>query len=177
MTEKISEKIRDVKKQVVAGFIVYRRTSEGIKFLFLYRRGGYWNFPKGHFEHGENALATAFRETEEETGLKRSDLHLVPGFKAYVKFSFFHGGKKIYDTVILHLAETRRVQVTISPREHSGFAWFLYHDAIRMLGKYQGTKNALKDAYDFLRRKSYRSRPAFAKLAYQYGKVTASKEA
>lgn len=149
---------KNVKQQVVAGFIVYRRTSEGLKFLLLYRRGGYWNFPKGHFEHGENALSTAFRETEEETGLKRADLHLVPGFKTYVKFYFYHGEKKIFDTVILHLAETRKAQVVISPREHSGFAWYLYRDAMKVLGEYRGTKRALTEANDFLRRKSNQNR-------------------
>jgi len=152
--------IKEVKHQVVAGFIIYRRTPEGIKFLLLYRRGGYWNFPKGHFDPGENALRTALRETEEETGLKHSELHIVPEFKTYVKFHFFGDGKKIFDKVILYLAETRQAQIRIVPREHSGFAWFLYDDAIRILGKYFGTKRALKDAYDFIRHKGSRHRQA-----------------
>lgn len=143
-----------VKKQIVAGFIIFRRTEEGIKYLFLYRRGGYWNFPKGHFEQGEDALQTAFRETEEETGIRRADLHVIQDFKTYVRFHFFHGNKKIFDTVILHLAETKKAEVKISPREHSGYAWFLYPDACRILGKYQGTKRALKQAHDYLRPKS-----------------------
>lgn len=143
-----------VKKQIVAGFIIFLKTEEGIKYLFLYRRGGYWNFPKGHFEQGEDALQTAFRETEEETGIRQADLHVVPDFKTYVRFHFFHGGKKIFDTVILHLAEAKKAEVKISPREHSGYAWFLYQDACRILGKYQGTKRALKQAHDYLRAKS-----------------------
>jgi len=141
---------KSVKKQVVAGFIVYRRTEDGIKYLLLYRRGGYWNFPKGHFEYGENALATAFRETEEETGLKRADLHLAQGFKTYVRFNFEKDEHRIYDTVILHLAETRKAEVRISPREHSGYAWFLYPDAMHILGRYQGIKRALTQANGFL---------------------------
>ncbi len=143
-----------VKKQIVAGFIIFRRTEDGIKYLLLYRRGGYWNFPKGHFESGEDTLATAFREAEEETGLKKNELHLVPGFKTYVRFFFDRGERRIFDTVILHLAETRQPQVRISPREHSGYAWFLYADALRILGRYQGTKRALRQANDFLRTKN-----------------------
>lgn len=149
----------NVKKQVVAGFIVYRRTEEGTKYLFLYRRGSYWNFPKGHFEQGENALATAFRETEEETGLRRADLHLAQGFKTYVKFHFEKDGHRIYDTVILYLAETRKAEVRISDREHSGYAWFLYPDAMHILGRYQGTKRALQQANDFLHRKDIQRNP------------------
>ena len=142
-----------IKNQVVAGFVVYRRTTEGIKFLLLYRRGNYWNFPKGHFNAGENSLDTALRETEEETGLKKNDLRIIPNFRTYMRFAFRRGDQRIYDTVILYLAETRQAKVDISPREHSGFAWFLYQDAMKVLGnKYVGTKQVLKQANDFIRR-------------------------
>ena len=145
------------KKQVVAGFVVFRRAQEGIKFLLLYRRGSYWNFPKGHFETGENSLATALRETEEETGIKPSELHIIPGFRAYETFTFQSGNERIHDTVILYLAETRQANVRIAPREHSGFAWFLYEDALKALGpKYIGTRRVLRLARDFLRRRNAR---------------------
>ena len=143
---------KKIKKQTVAGFIIYRYTEEGIKYLLLYRRGSYWNFPKGHFEEGEDSLATALRETEEETGIKGTELHITPNFRTYVKFYFERGDKKIFDTVILYLAETKKAEVLIAPREHSGYAWFLYPDAMHILGRYQGTKRALKQANDFLRR-------------------------
>lgn len=139
--------------------MVYRRTHEGVKFLLLYRRGNYWNFPKGHFEAGENSLRAALRETEEETGIKQSELRIIPGFKVYEKFYFRRGQQKIYDTVILYLAETKKAEVRISPREHSGFAWFLYHDALRTLvQKYAATKRVLKQAHATIQRKSVRSR-------------------
>lgn len=154
------ENRKKVKKQVVAGFVVFRRTEDGIKFLLLYRRGNYWNFPKGHFEEGEKSMDVAFRETQEETGLGKNELHIIPGFKAYEKFYFVKGDERIYDTVILYLAETKEAKVVISPREHSGFAWFLYGDAVRILGgKYVGTKRVLKLANDFIRGKSNRRRP------------------
>ncbi len=139
------------KKQVVAGFVVFRRTSDGVKYLLLYRRGNYWNFPKGHFEAGEDSMATALRETEEETGIRRSELRIIPNWKAYEQFHFRVGTERIHDTVILYLAETHQANVRIAPREHSGFAWFVYHDAISILGKkYVGTKRVLKQAHDFL---------------------------
>ncbi len=140
------------KKQTVAGFVVFRRTEDGLKYLMLYRRGNYWNFPKGHFEAGEDSMATALRETEEETGLKRSELRILPGFRAQEQFSFEAADERIHDTVILYLAETKEPNIRIAPREHSGFAWFLYEDALRILGKkYAGTKRVLKQANDFLR--------------------------
>lgn len=144
-----------VKTQVVAGFIIFRRTEEGVKYLLLYRRGNYWNFPKGHFESGENSMDTALRETEEETGIKKGELHIIPNFRTQMRFSFRRGEEKIHDTLILYLAETKKAQVLIAPREHSGYAWFLYQDAVKILGtKYIGTRQVLKQANDFIRRGS-----------------------
>jgi|GEM_PF-198745 len=144
-----------VKKQTVAGFVVYRKTEEGTKYLLLYRRGTYWNFPKGKFEEGENDLAAALRELSEETGIEEKDLNLVPGFKTQLRYNFKIGEERIYDTVILYLAETDKAEVVISPREHSGFAWFLMADAMKVIGtKYVGTKRVLKQAHDFLRKVS-----------------------
>lgn len=140
------------KKQVVAGFVVYRRTSDGIKFLLLYRRGNYWNFPKGHFEPGERTMDAALRELEEETGIKKSEIRIAPNFRAYERFYFRVGNQGIHDTVILFLAETHKAEITIRPREHSGYGWFLYHDALNVIGKkYGDTRKVLKRANDFLR--------------------------
>lgn len=152
--------MKKYKKQVVAGFVIYRRTHEGVKFLLLYRRGSYWNFPKGHFEEGEKTFDVALRETYEETGLKKSDLRIIPGFRAYERFYFKRGQQTIHDTVILFLAETRNPRVIISPREHSGFAWFLYRDAIQTLGnRYASTKRVLKMANDFLHKRGPHRNP------------------
>lgn len=146
------ESKKQIKKQVVAGFVIYRRTDEGIKYLLLYKRGQYWNFPKGHFELGETSLDTALRETKEETGIGKEDLRLVHDFRAYEKFYFDRGNERIFDTVILYLAETRKAAVTIVPREHSGYGWFLYHDALKVVGKqYAGTKRVLRQAHEFIR--------------------------
>ncbi|HUZ92475.1 MAG TPA: NUDIX domain-containing protein [Candidatus Paceibacterota bacterium] len=143
------------KKQVVAGFVVYRKTSDGIKFLLLYRRGNYWNFPKGHFEPGESTIDVALRELEEETGIKKIELRIMPNFRAYERFYFKIGNQGIYDTVILFLAETHKADIRIDPREHSGFGWFTYHDAMNVIGKkYGDTKKVLKQAQDFLQARS-----------------------
>lgn len=146
------------KKQVVAGFVIYRRTEEGVKFLLLYRRGSYWNFPKGHFEAGETSFTTALRETEEETGIVKSDLRIDPNFRAYEQFNFMADGERIHDTVILYLAETKRVEIKIIPREHSGYAWFSYRDAMKTIGsRYMATKRVLKKANDFVQGQSFKN--------------------
>ncbi|MDE2018910.1 MAG: NUDIX domain-containing protein [Patescibacteria group bacterium] len=148
------------KKQVVAGFVVYRKTTDGIKFLLLYRRGNYWNFPKGHFEPGERSIDTALRELEEETGIKKTELRIVPNFRAYERYYFRIGNEGIYDTVILFLAETHKADIRIDPREHSGFGWFLHRDAVNIIGKkYGDTRKVLKQASDFLLERRKRHQP------------------
>ena len=159
------------KKQVVAGFVVYRKTSDGIKYLLLYRRGNYWNFPKGHFKPGERSIDAALRELEEETGIKKSELRIVPNFRAYERFYFRIGNQGIYDTVILFLAETHKADIRIEPREHSGFAWFLYHDALGVIGKkYGDTRKVLKQANDFLRPRKKQPRSS-AQSVHPQGKL------
>jgi bis(5'-nucleosidyl)-tetraphosphatase len=155
------------KKQVVAGFVVYRKTVDGIKFLMLYRRGNYWNFPKGHFKPGERTIDAALRELEEETGIKKADVRIAPDFRGYERFFFKIGNQGIYDTVILFLAETHKAEIKIEPREHSGYAWFLYRDAIGVIGKkYQDTRNVLRQANNFLldRRKRHTHHPENTKV-------------
>jgi 8-oxo-dGTP pyrophosphatase MutT (NUDIX family) len=156
------------KKEITAGFIVYRPTQEGIEFLILYHRGAYWNFPKGHIEAEEQSLEAALRETREETGLKQSDLKIIPGFKAYEKFYFKKKGlparidvagragvsasrsENVFKIVIFYLARTNQRRINIS-FEHSGFGWFLYRDAMKILGKYKDSQRVLTQAYDFIR--------------------------
>ncbi len=75
-----------VKQEVSAGIIVFRRTQDGPKFLILYHGGNYWNFPKGHIESAEDTLATALRETKEETGI--SDVRISNEHHGYGWFLF-----------------------------------------------------------------------------------------
>jgi hypothetical protein len=77
---------------------------------------------------------------------------MLPNFRAYERFYFKIGNQGIYDTVILFLAETHKADIRIEPREHSGYGWFLYHDAVNVIGKkYGDTRKVLKQASDYLK--------------------------
>lgn len=175
------------KKEISAGFIVFMRTLEGLKFLLLYHGHNYWNFPKGKIESEEKSLEAAFRETREEAGLGRQDLKIAKNFKVYQKFSFRrrfdrpgsphsnivrHSSldkapstplrtsrdkspqeeepQNIFKIVIFYLAETRNPRIRVSS-EHQGYAWFLYPEALKMMGRYRGSQKMLKQAYDYIR--------------------------
>jgi len=61
-----------------AGLMMFRKRAGALEFLLVHPGGpfwknknaGAWTIPKGEIAEGENALATAKREFEEELGLK-----------------------------------------------------------------------------------------------------------
>jgi predicted NUDIX family NTP pyrophosphohydrolase len=70
-----------------AGLLVYRTTkSDAIEVLIAHPGGpfwakkdaGAWSIPKGEYEEGDDARATAFREFQEETGLDAPSTEPIP---------------------------------------------------------------------------------------------------
>ena len=65
-------------RSLSAGILLYRRRGEGIEVLLIRpggpfwrnRDSGAWMIPKGGIEEGEQSLACALREFEEELGTK-----------------------------------------------------------------------------------------------------------
>src|SRR5689334_11936299 len=69
-----------------AGLLMYRRSSSGIEVfiahpggpLFAKKDAGAWTIPKGEPDPGEDLLACARREFEEETGLRPEAAEFLP---------------------------------------------------------------------------------------------------
>ena len=72
-------------------------------------------------------------------------LRFVVSFNSF--FELFIG----FGCFVTH-AETHKADIRIEPREHSGYGWFLYHDALNVIGKkYGDTRKVLKQASDYLK--------------------------
>ena len=149
-------------REISAGIIIYRRTAQGPKFLILYHGNNYWNFPKGKIEMAEKSFEAALREIREETGLTRGDLKFRHYFKARERFVFQRNKEKVYKTVTFYLAETNKKAIKISEvregQPHEGFGWFTYPEAVKVLTKNKDSIRILKQAYDYLRRQSFKNR-------------------
>ncbi|MCX7616123.1 MAG: NUDIX domain-containing protein [Patescibacteria group bacterium] len=138
-------------REVSSGIVIFRIFEDGPRFLLLYRGNHRWSFPRGKIEEGEKTFSAALREVKEETGLRRSDLRFIGYFKAYENFSFIREGKRVFKTVILYLAESLKDYVRLS-REHKGYGWFSYREALRFFPKekYTDTRRVLKKANDYI---------------------------
>lgn len=135
-----------------AGAIIfYDDKKQGIiKYLLLYSIGlkgkGYWGFPKGHIEEGEEPTATARREIMEETNI--DELEFILGFLQKERYFFRQDNKMIYKQVLFFLAKSKSQQVKLS-FEHSDFIWLPFEQAIKKVS-FSSAKQMLKKAHKFL---------------------------
>jgi 8-oxo-dGTP pyrophosphatase MutT (NUDIX family) len=126
-----------------AGFVLYRRAAAGLEYLLLRNAGhGDIGLPKGHRSGAEDDLATALRETEEETGL-RPDPN--PWFRRAVRYEV----KGKLKEVIYFAAETGPGKVRLS-REHDEFSWLGLADALERV-RHETLRVLLREAAVFLK--------------------------
>ncbi len=106
-----------------AGAVVVSRAGAEPRYLLLraYRN---WDFPKGLVESGEEPLAAAVREVEEEAGI--ADLEFPWGHEFFETAPYARGKVARY---YLAAAHTERVLLRPNPKtgiyEHHEFRWLL----------------------------------------------------
>ena len=125
-----------------SGLILHRKEKDKIYYLLLQGDSG-WNFPKGHRNEREEELATAIRETEEETKIKVSSV--LKEFKEKISYLVDQKPKE----VVFYLAEVKQKDVLLSS-EHTRYGWFTFEGALSRLS-FDNTKNLLRKANKFLK--------------------------
>jgi len=114
-----------------AGVVVVRFFDRLPRFLLL-RSYRYWDFPKGVVEPGEEPLAAAKREVEEETTLTGLDFCWGEGFHETAPY-----GKGKVARYYLALSPQGEVRLPVSPAlgrpEHEEFRWLTYEAALALL--------------------------------------------
>jgi len=114
-----------------AGVVVVRQAEEGWKFLLL-RAFNHWDFPKGMVEPGEEALAAAIREVQEETLVE--DLAFDWGRDWTSTGPYSHG--KVARYYIARTA-TGSISLPVNPElgrpEHSEFRWVDFDEALKLV--------------------------------------------
>jgi bis(5'-nucleosidyl)-tetraphosphatase len=123
-------------KKHSAGVVVMRRSKGEIRYLLL-RCYGYWDFPKGEVEAGEEQVTTARREAEEETGLTELQF---PWGDIYTETPAYGKGK----VARYYLAQSLSgdVYLPVSPElgepEHHEFRWASYEEARSLVNERVG---------------------------------------
>ena len=117
----------------VGGIIRYQSTEfnkDHSEFLLLRNKRGFWGFPQGHKERGENEIQTLQREVQEETGITNLEIHQYIG---KIQYKYFRAdGIRSEKEVKFYVATTPGRDVTIS-NEHEVFKWTTYQDALSLL--------------------------------------------
>ena len=119
------------KPTLSAGVVIVRRADNAWRFLLL-RAGHYWDFPKGMVDPGEDPLAAAIRETEEESTLIDLDFHWGHSFIETEPY-----GKNKIARYYVAESKTGDVDLPISAElghpEHDEFRWLSYNEAQLLL--------------------------------------------
>ena len=120
----------NAKPVLSAGAVIVRRFDDQYHYLLL-RVRDYWDFPKGMVEPGEDPLAAAIRETEEETTLTGLDFRWGHEFIETEPY-----GKNKIARYYLAESKTGEVNLPVSAElghpEHDEYLWLDY-EAARLL--------------------------------------------
>ncbi|GAB4508015.1 MAG: hypothetical protein Tsb0026_05710 [Sulfuricaulis sp.] len=120
----------NTKPTLSAGVVIIRRFDDQYRYLLL-RAGAYWDFSKGMVEPGEDPLAAAIREVEEETTLIQLDFRWGHAFTETEPY-----GKNKIARYYVAESPTGEVFLPVTEElghpEHDEFRWLEY-DAARGL--------------------------------------------
>ncbi|PNF31367.1 Bis(5'-nucleosyl)-tetraphosphatase [asymmetrical] [Cryptotermes secundus] len=131
-----------------SGFVIFRKVCNQIEYLLLQTSYGshHWTPPKGHVDPGESDLETALRETEEETGLTKTDLCILADFNKTIQY-VVRGKPK---TAVYLLAELIKHNTPVKlSEEHQRFKWALLDEACELV-EHQSLQEVLKVCSAFL---------------------------
>lgn len=151
------------KEKSAGAIILFKENGVNLYLLLHYKatssskkKGGHWEFAKGHIEDKETEEETVLREVKEETGL--DNIILIPGFKKYIKYFFkksygLEGEARkrapfVFKLVVFCLAETKTKEVKISD-EHDDFIWLPFEEAMKKL-TFKNAREILKAANEFI---------------------------
>ncbi len=104
-------------------------------FLIQHNRSGYWGFPKGHAEKGENPRQAAFRELKEETNLDLIELLQEDPLKE--QYTFILERKRVFKQVHYFVAIVGGAVKLQKQEIHDG-QWIPFAQAIARVTHQEG---------------------------------------
>ncbi len=110
-----------------AGILLISDRVKPTHFLLMRHRDR-WDLPKGHCEEGETLEETALRETEEETGIARTDITLDPTFRFELNYhvTYKKFGDLTFEKYVCYFIGYVHGRPTIELTEHESAEWFTW---------------------------------------------------
>jgi 8-oxo-dGTP pyrophosphatase MutT (NUDIX family) len=110
-------------KVAAAGILLMSGGSP--KRFLLMRHPDRWDLPKGHVEPGETLQQTALRETEEETGIKSSQIAMDPDFSFSLTYpvTYRRHGNRVFEKTVTYFLGIVDHDQPIACTEHAGYQW------------------------------------------------------
>jgi len=127
------------------GFVVYRDTDHGRRYLIIRSSRGECGFPKGHTEPGETELETAMRELKEETNLEAAP---VEGFRREISYRL-RSNMNITKRVVYFLGKAKDGPLLCQESELLGAEFLPLEQALARL-PFDSIIEILKEADSFL---------------------------
>src|SRR3989344_2049600 len=139
-----------MKKDFSYGVIPGIAKRQEYKFLLICSAGedGYWGFPKGHKETGENNIAAARRELFEETGINKITIIETQTFED--KFIYNREGIDQDRLVTFYLGLVDREPTLVLQDEEIQDAKWLDFDSAHKLLSFETLKKIIVKAKDYL---------------------------
>ncbi len=136
MNKKYKMKKEKPKIRQAVFIITYTEEKDKILYLILKRKKHWkgYEFPKGGVDSGETAIQTAKREVFEETGQKPIKVKKYPikGVYRYPQ-EFPDRPGVLGQNYTLFSAEIKKSKIKIDKREHLGYEWMDFNQAIKKL--------------------------------------------
>lgn len=116
--------------------VVYAKENDKVEYLIFKRKKHWkgWEFTKGGVDNPETIKQCIFREVKEETGQKPLKINW------YCKKGKFRYDRKfkerpgfIGQSYVLISAEIKKKKIKIDKKEHSGYKWVNYKQALKRL--------------------------------------------
>ncbi|RMF39500.1 MAG: NUDIX domain-containing protein [Planctomycetota bacterium] len=107
-----------------AGLVLLTRTQPPQVLLLKHPRR--WDLPKGHVEAGEDLMAAALRETEEETGIPASQIEIDPAFRWTIEYDVQTKKRGAYHKRVTYFLGWIDRPLPVRVTEHEGYQWVVW---------------------------------------------------
>ena len=132
--------------------VTYAKTDKGIMYLLLKRKFHWrgWEFIKGGIDRGESKNSAVKREVFEETGNRPVKVTRFGFFGRYRYKRTLPDRKGLQgQSYSLYGAEIKFGNVKIDVKEHSGYEWLPFNEAVKRL-TFKNQKKCLRIVDDWL---------------------------